>query len=67
MIAKISLAILGLMLLAGPQTPAINSAYHQGQVIAQAFGGFLLILALFPFGKSKNQRPDDEITEGDVL
>jgi hypothetical protein len=46
---KLSLLVAGLWVLFRPESPAPNTAFHEGQLFARAFGGLLLVLAAIPF------------------
>ena len=46
---KLSLLVAGLWVLFRPESPAPNAAFHEGQLLARAFGGTLLLLAAGPF------------------
>jgi hypothetical protein len=47
--------IWGFSLLAGPAREAPNTAVHEGQLFAKAFGAILMVAAFFPFGESRRK------------
>ena len=60
---KVGLLIAGLWMLLGPERPALNAAFHEGQMFARAAGGLLLILAAIPYRAPRDRRGQEETTE----
>ncbi len=60
---KVGLLIAGLWMLLRPERPALNAAFHEGQMFARAAGGLLLILAAIPYRGPRDHRGQEGTTE----